>query len=30
MLNWMVFTLTVLCFVALGALNLTGLRKARA
>lgn len=28
MLNWMIFPVTVLCFVALGALKLTGLRKA--
>jgi len=30
MLNWMIFPVTVLCFVALGALKLTGLRKADA
>ena len=30
MLNWMVFPVTVLCFVALGALKLTGRRKADA
>ncbi|RVD12828.1 MFS transporter [Mesorhizobium sp. M7A.F.Ca.ET.027.02.1.1] len=30
MLNWMVFPVTVLCFVALGALKLTSLRKAEA
>jgi predicted MFS family arabinose efflux permease len=28
MLNWMIFPVTVLCFVALGALKMTGLRKA--
>ena len=28
MLNWMIFPVTVLCFVALGALKLTGIRKA--
>ncbi|WP_095201582.1 MFS transporter [Mesorhizobium carmichaelinearum] len=30
MLNWMIFPVTVLCFVALGALKLTSLRKASA
>ena len=30
MLNWMVFPVAVLCFVALGALKLTGIRKADA
>lgn len=30
MLNWMIFPVTVLCFVALGALKMTSLRKANA
>lgn len=30
MLNWMIFPVTVLCFVALGALRITGSRKAEA
>ena len=30
MLNWMIFPVTLLCFAALGALKLTGLRKAGA
>ena len=30
MLNWLVFPVVAMCFVALGALKLTGLRKARA
>ena len=30
MLNWLVFPVVALCFVALGALKMTSMRKARA